>query len=107
MKRKYEPDLPTGCLRVCRLSGEELATIAAEDLAEMNDVRTLKQHLQKACGVSRFRQRLLKEGGALAAIILAGDFNVWGFLLRIFGRLSAPLLGGLYGQPRLDTASIH
>ena len=46
-------------LQVWGISGEEVASVP---VAEMHDVRTLKQSLQKVCGLPRFRQRLLHDG---------------------------------------------
>ncbi|CAE7554101.1 Ank3 [Symbiodinium natans] len=49
-------------LRVFMVSGEEFATHIGGDL---NDVRSLKRHLWKTRGVSRFRQKLLYNGVVL------------------------------------------
>ena len=49
-------------LHVLMPSGEELAAIPAADLSS---VRSLKNDLQKICGVPRFRQKILHEGTAL------------------------------------------
>ena len=50
-------------LRVTRLSGEEVASIA---VGEVRNVRYLKRHLSRLPGVpSRFRQRLLLNGREL------------------------------------------
>ena len=45
-------------LHVWLPSGEELASVPAENLT---DVKSLKQHLHSLCGLPRFRQRLLCE----------------------------------------------
>ena len=50
-------------VHVWKASGDQMATLA---LADVGSVRTLKQHLQTLCGVSRFRQRLLLRGETLA-----------------------------------------
>ena len=50
-------------LRITQLSGEELTSIP---LAELSDVRALKQRLHRQHGLPpRFRQRLLQEGSTL------------------------------------------
>ena len=49
-------------LRVWSVSGEEVSAVPVESLTT---VRALKQHLQGACGVPRFRQRLLHNGAGL------------------------------------------
>ena len=49
-------------LRVWGISGEEVAAIALEDF---RNVRSLKKHLQRRCGVPRFRQRLTQDGRVL------------------------------------------
>ena len=54
-------DTPTE-LHVWGISGQEVAHIPREQLST---VRALKQHLQKLCGCSRFRQRLTHHGTAL------------------------------------------
>ena len=56
-------------LRITRLSGEDLASLP---LAELSDVKALKQRLHKQHGLPpRFRQRLLHAGNALEdAVIL-------------------------------------
>eukprot|EP00439_Symbiodinium_sp_Y106_P078981 s1949_g17.t1 len=46
-------------LHVWWASGEELSAVSG---AEVLEVRSLKQRLQKLCGASRFRQRLLHHG---------------------------------------------
>ena len=50
-------------LHVWKASGDELAAVP---MADVSDVRALKRHLQKLCGHSRFRQRLLLCGEILA-----------------------------------------
>ena len=50
-------------VHIWKASGDQMATLA---LADVGSVRTLKQHLQTLCGVSRFRQRLLLRGETLA-----------------------------------------
>ena len=62
MKRKHPPGTPDKTLRVFQTSGEELASISAE---EVGSVQELKCRLYGLCGVPRFRQRLLHEGGVL------------------------------------------
>ena len=55
--------LDEGMLRVTKLSGEEVASIA---VGEVRDVRSLKRRLSKLPGVPpRFRQRLLLNGREL------------------------------------------
>ena len=49
-------------LHVRKLSGEEVASVP---LAELCDVKSLKQRLQQHGLPPRFRQRLLHEGNAL------------------------------------------
>ena len=49
-------------VRVWKPSGESAATIPSE---LVSDARSLKKHLQKLCGVPRFRQRLLQESRVL------------------------------------------
>ncbi|CAE7193983.1 Kidins220, partial [Symbiodinium natans] len=50
-------------LRVTKLSGEEVASIA---VGEVRDARSLKQRLSQLPGVpARFRQRLLLDGSGL------------------------------------------
>ena len=50
-------------LRVTQLSGEEVTSIP---LAELSDVRALKQRLHRQHGLPpRFRQRLLQEGNTV------------------------------------------
>ena len=46
-------------LHVWKVSGELFSAVPLETV---NDVRSLKLHLQKLCGVPRFRQRLLHDG---------------------------------------------
>ena len=66
MKRRA--DSPAQLLRVWQISGQELVAIPVE---ELSDVRSLKRHLQKTCGLPpRFRQRLLHDGEALEDDVL-------------------------------------
>ena len=55
-------DSSPGMLRVWKISGEE---VTAARLRDVTNVKALKQHLQKLCGVSRFRQKLLFDGECL------------------------------------------
>ena len=61
-------------LHVWWASGEKLAALPG---GEVHEVRSLKQRLQKLCGVSRFRQRLLHDGVQLGdGIVLQSPMDI-------------------------------
>ncbi|CAE7311642.1 ANK1, partial [Symbiodinium necroappetens] len=80
MKRKQPPGTPEKTLRVFQTSGEELASICADDVGS---VQELKRRLDGLCGVPRFRQRLLHEGVVLEdAMSLESSMDVQLVLLN-------------------------
>ena len=61
-------------LRITLLSGEEVTSLA---LAELSDVKALKQRLHQQHGLPpRFRQRLLHEGNTLDDAVKLLGFGV-------------------------------
>ena len=55
-------ELSEDVLRVWQTSGSLLAAIPQKEATQkLQDVRSLKRHLQGLCGLPRFRQRLLHE----------------------------------------------
>ncbi|CAE7253438.1 ASB2, partial [Symbiodinium sp. CCMP2456] len=54
--------LPPPALRVWKISGDEVATLSAEDALDQSNVRSLKRYLAREHGMPGFCQRLLQNG---------------------------------------------
>ena len=53
-------------MRIHRLSGEEVASLPANEVAGITAARAVKERLQEVLGISIYRQRLLRNGNLLA-----------------------------------------
>ena len=81
------PQAAEHMLQVRLASGEMAATVP---LGEVSTARALKEHLQRVCGVTRFRQRLLHDGKILADdACLEGPLDLQLVLLNFITALPA------------------
>ena len=79
-------------LRIFNASGEELMALRGEEVEIIGNVRKLKSRLESLCGMSRFRQRLLKDDEDLEDDLQLelGDFQL---VLLHFCRASEQQVG--------------